>query len=121
MFNDLDLDFSENLAATQAYLKDKRNQRKIKEATDSLRGNLHLMNPLREGKKLLVLDIDYSTSLPVTSSLSYQPVLCSSDPGYEALIRRITSVRGMCATPITPVPRNDIPLLRYLYMVRPSS
>lgn len=60
VFNDLDLDFSENLQATQAYLKDKRNQRKIQEVTDALRGTVHLMNPLREGKKLLVLDIDYS-------------------------------------------------------------
>lgn len=58
--NDLDLDFSQHPEVSKAYMQDRRNKRKIKEATDKLRGNVHLMNPLREGKKLLVLDIDYS-------------------------------------------------------------
>ena len=62
VFNDLDMDFSENPQAAQAYITDKRNQRKIREASRMLQDNLTLMHPLREGKKLLVLDIDYSTS-----------------------------------------------------------
>lgn len=58
VFNDLDVDFSLNPAAAQAYQNDRRNQRKIKEMTAKL--DVTLMNPLREGKKLLVLDLDYS-------------------------------------------------------------
>ena len=60
IINDMDLDFSQHPEVSRAYVQDKRNKHKIKEATDKLQGNVHLMNPLREGKKLLVLDIDYS-------------------------------------------------------------
>ena len=56
--NDLDVDFSEDLAASDAYKNDQRNIRKVKEATEKL--ELNIIHPLREGKKLLVLDIDYS-------------------------------------------------------------
>jgi len=58
--NDLDADFSEDLAASDAYKNDQRNIRKVKEATEKL--ELNIIHPLREGKKLLVLDIDYSES-----------------------------------------------------------
>ena len=58
VFNDLDVDFSENPAASLTYLNDVRNHRKIKEATANLK--INFMNQLRKGKKLLVLDIDYS-------------------------------------------------------------
>lgn len=61
--NDLDIDFSENLAASAAYKNDRRNIRKVKEATKKLK--VDIIHPLRSGKKLLVLDIDYSA---VTSS-----------------------------------------------------
>ena len=40
------------------YQRDSRTRRKISEATQKL--NINFMNPLREGKKLLVLDLDYS-------------------------------------------------------------
>lgn len=40
------------------YKNDQRNIRKVREATSKLRVNL--IHPLRPGKKLLVLDIDYS-------------------------------------------------------------
>ncbi|PAV23806.1 HAD IIID h [Pyrrhoderma noxium] len=60
IFNDLDIDFSRDPKASEAYIADRRNQRKIREATEMLRKNLTLMSPLREGKKLLVLDIDYT-------------------------------------------------------------
>jgi len=56
--NDLDVDFSENIAAAAAYTADQRNKRKVKEATEKLEVNI--IYPLRPGKKLLVLDIDYS-------------------------------------------------------------
>lgn len=58
MVNDLDVDFSDNPAAAAAYKNDQRNIRKIKEATKKL--NINIIFPLTEGKKLLVLDIDYS-------------------------------------------------------------
>jgi ubiquitin-like domain-containing CTD phosphatase 1 len=56
--NDLDVDFAENLAASNSYQHDARNIRKVREATKKL--ELNIIHPLREGKKLLVLDIDYS-------------------------------------------------------------
>lgn len=58
VFNDLDIDISGDPRAARAYVRDRRNLRKIREATEKLQVNL--MYPLREGKKLLVLDIDYS-------------------------------------------------------------
>ena len=60
VFNDLDVDFTLNPAAARAYLNDSRNQRKIREVTRKL--ELNIMNPPRLGKKLLVLDLDYSPS-----------------------------------------------------------
>jgi ubiquitin-like domain-containing CTD phosphatase 1 len=56
--NDLDVDFTENPAASRSYQQDARNIRKVKEATANLKVNI--IYPLRPGKKLLVLDIDYS-------------------------------------------------------------
>jgi len=58
VINDLDVDFAENLAASNNYQHDARNIRKVQEATKNLQ--LNIIYPLREGKKLLVLDIDYS-------------------------------------------------------------
>ena len=58
MVNDLDIDFTENPAASNSYQRDARNIRKIQEATQNLQVNI--IHPLRPGKKLLVLDIDYS-------------------------------------------------------------
>ena len=56
--NDLDVDFSDNPTAAAAYKNDQRNIRKVKEATKKL--SVNIIHPLREGKRLLVLDIDYS-------------------------------------------------------------
>jgi len=56
--NDLDVDFSDNPTAAAAYKNDQRNIRKVREATNKLK--IDIIYPLREGKKLLVLDIDYS-------------------------------------------------------------
>ncbi|THH06715.1 hypothetical protein EW145_g3892 [Phellinidium pouzarii] len=82
VFNDLDVDFSENPEASQAYIADKRNQRKIRDATQRLRGNVNLMYPLREGKKLLVLDIDYTI-------LDTKPLLEGSLPPTECARPRL--------------------------------
>lgn len=59
--NDLDVDFSEDIAASAVYKNDQRNIRKVKEATAKL--SINIIHPLRQGKKLLVLDIDYSANL----------------------------------------------------------
>jgi ubiquitin-like domain-containing CTD phosphatase 1 len=56
--NDLDVDFSANPAAAESHKNDQRNIRKIREATEKLK--INIIHPLREGKRLLVLDIDYS-------------------------------------------------------------
>lgn len=65
--NDLDVDFTENMVASNRYQHDARNIRKVQEATKALQVNI--IHPLREGKKLLVLDIDYSWS---ANLLDYQ-------------------------------------------------
>ena len=59
VINDLDFDVSENPFVAAANRNDQRNIRKVREATQNLQVNL--IHPLREGKRLLVLDIDYST------------------------------------------------------------
>ena len=58
VMNDLDIDFSADPKAAAAYANDQRNLRKIREHTAKLKPNV--MAPLREGKRLMVLDIDYS-------------------------------------------------------------
>ena len=59
--NDLDIDFTENPTAGNAYQRDARNIRKVKEVSEKLKVNI--IHPLRPGRKLLVLDIDYSQFL----------------------------------------------------------
>lgn len=67
VLNDLDIDFSANPAAASTYINDQRNQRKIRECTKRLEVNI--IHPLREGKRLLVLDLDYTIldTKPLTS------------------------------------------------------
>ena len=71
MVNDLDIDITDNPAAAATYINDQRNIRKVKEATKKLK--VDIIYPLREGKKLLVLDIDYSR--PSLSLVSFQRFL----------------------------------------------
>lgn len=59
--NGLDVDFSANPAAAESLKTDLRNIRKIREATEKLK--INIIHPLRDGKRLLVLDIDYSLVL----------------------------------------------------------
>ncbi|PPQ66466.1 hypothetical protein CVT26_011224 [Gymnopilus dilepis] len=82
--NDLDVDFSDNLAASNRYLHDARNIRKVHEATKNLQVNI--IHPLRPGKKLLVLDIDYSKSsfpLFLRTILDTKPLTSGSLPPSE--------------------------------------
>jgi len=74
IFNDLDIDFSQYPEAAAQYANDRRNQRKVREATSKLQVNI--MEPLRPGKKLLVLDIDYTI-------LDTKPLLDGSLPPME--------------------------------------
>lgn len=67
--NDLDVDFTDNPAAAATYKNDQRNIRKVKEATEKLQ--INIIHPLRDGKRLLVLDIDYSK--PIFLECSYVP------------------------------------------------
>ncbi|KAJ6525503.1 HAD subfamily IIID h [Mycena vulgaris] len=82
--NDLDLDFTEDPVASAAYRNDQRNIRKVKEATSAL--NVNIIHPLREGKKLLVLDIDYTIldTKPLTSG-SLPPAECARPRLHEFL------------------------------------
>ena len=72
MINDFDIDLSDDLAAAAEYKNDRRNIRKIKEATRKLQ--INIIHPLREDKRLLVLDIDYSES-PCFSVVTPFPIL----------------------------------------------
>ncbi|KIJ69166.1 hypothetical protein HYDPIDRAFT_179046 [Hydnomerulius pinastri MD-312] len=82
--NDLDVDFSENPSAAAAYKNDQRNIRKVKEATAKLQ--INIIHPLREGKRLLVLDIDYTIldTKPLTSG-SLPPAECARPRLHEFL------------------------------------
>ena|ERR1700722_1779993 len=64
--NDLDVDVTEDPGAASAYLNDPRNKRKVKEASDNLQ--INIIHLLREGKRLLVLDIDYSQPIAIACS-----------------------------------------------------
>jgi ubiquitin-like domain-containing CTD phosphatase 1 len=59
--NDLDVDFADNPAAGAVYKTDQRNIRKVKEATE--KPQINIIHPLREGKRLLVLGIDYNKTV----------------------------------------------------------
>jgi len=94
VINDLDVDFVENLAASNNYQHDARNIRKVQEATKNLQ--LNIIHPLREGKKLLVLDIDYTIldTKPLTSG-SLPPAECAR-PGLHAFLEAIYPYYDIC-------------------------
>ncbi len=58
VFNDLDLEEIITAATSNRYLSDPRNKRKVREYTQSTK--INFIHPVRPGKKLVVLDIDYS-------------------------------------------------------------
>jgi len=84
--NDLDIDFFNNPDAARAALNDVRNHRKIREITQRL--NIHIMNPLRPGMRLLVLDIDYTIldTKPLTAQ-SLPPAECARPNLHEFLAK----------------------------------
>ncbi|ETW86175.1 hypothetical protein HETIRDRAFT_43143 [Heterobasidion irregulare TC 32-1] len=84
ILNDLDVDFSMDPAAAIQYQNDQRNMRKIREATKRL--NVNIIHPLREGKRLLVLDIDYTIldTKPLTSG-ALPPAECARPRLHEFL------------------------------------
>ncbi|TFK76360.1 HAD subfamily IIID h [Pluteus cervinus] len=94
VINDLDIDVSEDSAAMKAYKNDKRNIRKIKEMTEKLKVNL--IHPLRQGKKLLVLDIDYTIldTKPLTSG-SLPPAECAR-PGLHQFLEAVYPYYDIC-------------------------
>ncbi|KAH9483953.1 Ubiquitin-like domain-containing CTD phosphatase 1 [Psilocybe cubensis] len=85
--NDLDVDFTENMVASNRYQHDTRNIRKVQEAIRNL--NINIIHPLRQGKKLLVLDIDYTIldTKPLTSG-SLPPAECAR-PGLHEFLEAI--------------------------------
>ncbi|KAG8887594.1 hypothetical protein FRB98_009322 [Tulasnella sp. 332] len=87
VFNDWDIDLSGNPALQAAFINDRRNVRKIREAATKL--NVNMMSPLRPGKKLLVLDIDYTIvdTIPLTSG-ALPPSECAR-PGLHDFMEAI--------------------------------
>ncbi|TBU65507.1 HAD IIID h [Dichomitus squalens] len=94
VINDLDVDFSANPAAAAAYINDQRNRRKVKEYTEKLQVNI--INPLREGKRLLVLDIDYTIldTKPLTSG-ALPPQECAR-PGLHEFLEAVYPYYDIC-------------------------
>lgn len=92
--NDLDVDFTDNLAAAAVYINDQRNIRKVKEATEKLQ--INIIHPLRDGKRLLVLDIDYTIldTKPLTSG-SLPPDECAR-PGLHEFLETIYPYYDIC-------------------------
>ena len=99
-------------------MNDQRNRRKVQEHTKKLKVNI--INPLREGKRLLVLDIDYS-GCSVTLQAHRRPrrrlMTPFSDSGHEAAdVWRApaTRVRAPWAARILG---GCVPALRHLHLV----
>ncbi|RDX56440.1 HAD subfamily IIID h [Lentinus brumalis] len=94
VINDLDVDFSANPAAAASYINDKRNRRKVQEHTKKL--NINIINPLREGKRLLVLDIDYTIldTKPLTSG-ALPPQECAR-PGLHEFLEAVYPHYDVC-------------------------
>ncbi|KAF5387568.1 hypothetical protein D9757_006525 [Collybiopsis confluens] len=87
VINDFDVDVAKDPAARAKYQTDQRNIRKVKEMTEKL--NINIIHPLREGKKLAVLDIDYTIldTKPLTSG-SLPPAECAR-PGLHEFLEAI--------------------------------
>ncbi|KAI0053906.1 HAD-superfamily subfamily IIID h [Auriscalpium vulgare] len=94
IINDLDIDFSADPAAAKSYQNDLRNIRKVREATQKLKVNV--IHPLREGKRLLVLDIDYTIldTKPLTSG-ALPPSECAR-PGLHEFLSAVYPYYDIC-------------------------
>ncbi|OSX65602.1 hypothetical protein POSPLADRAFT_1073590 [Postia placenta MAD-698-R-SB12] len=100
VFNDLDVDFSANPAAALAYMNDQRNLRKIREHSKKLK--VDIIHPLREGKRLLVLDIDYTIldTKPLTSG-ALPPHECAR-PGLHQFLEAVYPYYDICIWHVIP-------------------
>ena len=83
--------------AAAAYLNDQRNLRKIREHTTKLQ--LNIINPPRPGKRLLVLDIDYSETgvalaFPIFTQNYYQRYLTPNRSHLERFLPLNAHDRG---------------------------
>lgn len=92
--NDLDVDFTEYPQEAAKYRNDPRNIRKVREITSKLQ--INLVYPLREGKRLLVLDLDYTIldTKPLTSG-SLPPAECAR-PGLHQFLEAIYPYYDIC-------------------------
>jgi len=92
--NDLDFDFTTDPAAAVAYINDQRNLRKVREYSKKLQ--LNMIHPVREGKRLLVLDIDYTIldTKPLTSG-ALPPAECAR-PGLHEFLELIYPYYDIC-------------------------
>ncbi|KAI0372975.1 HAD subfamily IIID h [Pilatotrama ljubarskyi] len=92
--NDLDVDFTADPAAAAEYINDQRNRRRVEQHTKKLKPNL--INPLREGKRLLVLDIDYTIldTKPLTSG-ALPPQECAR-PGLHEFLEAVYPHYDIC-------------------------
>lgn len=92
--NDLDVDLAIDPAAAAAYVNDQRNLRKIREHTAKLQ--LNIINPPRPGKRLLVLDIDYTIldTKPLTSG-ALPPAECAR-PGLHEFLETVYPHYDIC-------------------------
>ncbi|KAI0636660.1 HAD subfamily IIID h [Trametes polyzona] len=92
--NDLDVDFSADPAAAAEYINDQRNRRRVEQHTKRLKPNI--INPLREGKRLLVLDIDYTIldTKPLTSG-ALPPHECAR-PGLHEFLEAVYPHYDIC-------------------------
>ncbi|KAG7448212.1 HAD subfamily IIID h [Guyanagaster necrorhizus] len=93
--NDFDLDMLfMDFTARNRYLTDPRNVRKVKEYTSKTR--INIIHPVRPGKKLLVLDIDYTIldTKPLLSG-SLPPAECAR-PGLHEFLEAIYPFYDIC-------------------------
>ncbi|KAF8880250.1 HAD IIID h [Mucidula mucida] len=94
VFNDLDLEEIITAATSNRYLSDPRNKRKVREYTQSTK--INFIHPVRPGKKLVVLDIDYTIldTKPLTTG-SLPPAECAR-PGLHQFLEAIYPYYDIC-------------------------
>jgi ubiquitin-like domain-containing CTD phosphatase 1 len=94
VFNDFDIDLLADPKAALMAMNDQRNVRKVQEATRALK--LDIINPPREGKNLLVLDLDYTIldTKPLTSG-ALPPAECAR-PGLHMFLEAVYPYYDIC-------------------------
>lgn len=108
VFNDFDVDFTSDPRAADAYRNDQRNIRKVREHTQHLK--LNIIAPLRQGKRLLVLDLDYSEWHALYIARSLNSPACSNI-GHEAADNGGTAAERMRTPAVAPISGGYLSLL----------